>query len=468
MFSLSPSGRWAVPIVAGLVALGVAPPQELSRAEAATPAPVENDFNGDGYADLAIGAPKATVSGHAGAGYVAVVYGGPHGLSAVRRTVVSRSTTGVPGSAATDEGFGTRLSRGDLDGDGYADLVVGNRAGKTDAVILWGGPHGLTGAGARSVPATNTQTGDFDGDGRLDLALFRTRPAMGDDPNGSTASVWKGPFTRSGRHGTETRLDADHLKYYDVRDGATGDVNGDGRDDLALNVYEGDGSYGTRFYTGSPSGLVPQSAPDAVPNTDGGLAFGDLDGDGYDDLAVGAVYDSAVTVAYGSASGLGARDTWKTFTEDTPGVPGTGDSVFRFGQALSAGDVNGDHIDDLAVGIPGKELGYDDNAGAVDVLYGTRSGLTGKGAQSFTQDTPGVPGRAELSDTFGASVALLDINGNGYADLAAAAVGEDGGNGAVWSLRGRPTGIVTDAALVLGPRALGAPYAKAGFGGELE
>ncbi|MFJ9725197.1 FG-GAP and VCBS repeat-containing protein [Streptomyces sp. NPDC101209] len=463
MFSLSVSGRWAVPIVAGLVALGVAPPQEPSRAEAATPTPVRNDFNGDGYADLAIGAVKATVAGHAGAGYVAVLYGGPHGLSASRRAVISRSTTGVPGGAATDEGFGTQLSRGDLDGDGYADLVVGNRAGKTDAVILWGGPHGLSGAGARSVPATNTQTGDFDGDGRLDLALFRTRPARGDDPNGSTAAVWKGPFTRSGRHGTETPLDAGHLKYYDVRDGATGDVNGDGRDDLALSVYEGDGSYGVSFYTGSASGLTSAAAPD----TDGGLAFGDLDGDGYDDLAVGAVNDSAVTVAYGSASGLGPRDTWKTYTEDTPGVPGTGDPVFRLGQALSAGDVNGDHIDDLAVGVPGKEIGYDDSAGAVDVLYGTRSGLTGKGAQSFTQNTPGVPGTAEPGDAFGASVALLDINGNGLADLAAAAVGEDGGNGAVWSLRGRPTGIGTDAALVLGPKAIGAPYAKAAFGGEL-
>jgi hypothetical protein len=467
VFSLSLSGRWAVPVLVGLFALGAAPPQALSRAGAATPAPVRLDFDGDGYADLAIGAPGATVGGAGKAGYVTVMYGGPHGLSTSRRTVISRATNGVPGSPATGEGFGAQLSRGDLDGDGHADLVIGNKAGKTDAVIVWGGPHGLTGAGARSVPATNTQTGDFNGDGRLDLALFRTRPAVGDDPNGSTATVWNGPFTRAGRHGAETALDADHLKYYDVRDGVTGDANGDGRDDLVLGIYEGDGVYGTRYYTGSASGLTPQAAPDTIPNTDGGLAFGDLNGDGYDDIAVGAVYDSAVTVAYGSASGVGPRTTWKTFTEDTPGVPGTNDPVFRFGDSLSAGDINGDGIDDLAVGVPGKELGYDDNAGGVDILYGTRSGLTGRGAQALTQNTPGVPGTAELSDTFGSAVQLLDINGNGYADLAAAAVGEDGGNGAVWDLRGRPTGIVTDAALLFGPKAVGAPYAKAAFGDEL-
>lgn len=462
MFSLSLYGRWAVPVVVGLVALGAAPPQ----AEAATPAPVRLDFDGDGYADLAIGAPGGTVGGAARAGYVTVMYGGPHGLSTSRRTVISRATSGIPGSPANGEGFGRQLSRGDLDGDGHADLVIGNRAGNTDAVIVWGGPHGLTGAGARSVPATNTQTGDFNGDGKLDLALFRTRPAQGDDPNGSTAAVWNGPFTRSGRHGAEKALDADHLKYVDIRDGVTGDVNGDGRDDLVLGIYEGDGMYGTRYYTGSASGLTP-TAPGTAPSDDGGLAFGDLNGDGYDDIAVGSVYDSAVTVAYGSASGVGPRSTWKTFTEDTPGVPGTNDNVFRFGASLSAGDINGDGIDDLAVGVPGKEIGYDDNAGGVDILYGTRSGLTGRGAQGFTQGTPGVPGKVELSDAFGSAVQLLDINGNGYADLAAAAVGEDGGNGAVWELRGRPTGIVTNAVLVFGPKAVGAPYAKAAFGGEL-
>ena len=466
MFSVSLSGRWAIPVVAGLVALGVAPPQDLSRAEAATRAPVREDFNGDGYGDLAVGAPGATVGGQSKAGYVTVVYGGPHGLSAARRTVITRSTNGIPGSATTGEGFGTQLSRGDLDGDGYADLVVGNKAGQTDAVIVWGGPHGLTGAAARTVPATNTQTGDFNGDGKLDLALFRTRPAPGDDPNGSTATVWNGPFTRAGKHGAEASLDADHLKYYDVRDGATGDVNGDGRDDLALSVYCGDGVYCTRFYPGSASGPTVAST-DALPEGDGGIAFGDLDGDGHDDIAVGGTDFAHFTVVYGSGSGLRPRSTWKQFSEDTPGVPGAYDEVDGFGASLSAADITGDGIDDLAIGIPGKELGYDDYAGSMAVLRGSKAGLTGKGAQVFSQDSPGVPGTAELNDHFGSAVELLDINGNGYADLAAAAVGEDG-NGAVWELRGRPTGIVTDAALLFGPKAVGAPYAGAAFGSELD
>lgn len=117
----------------------------------------------------------------------------------------------------------------------------------------------------------------------------------------------------------------------------------------------------------------------------------------------------------------------------------------------------------MAVGAPGENR----FRGVVDVLRGSRSGLTGTGAQAFTQDTKGVPGTAEDNDDFGYTVRLLDINGNGCADLAAAAPKEDSGSGAVWELRGRPTGLVTDAALVFGPRAVGVPYAKAAFGGAL-
>ncbi|MEU2779844.1 FG-GAP repeat protein, partial [Streptomyces sp. NPDC007162] len=83
-------------------------------------------------------------------------------------------------------------------------------------------------------------------------------------------------------------------------------------------------------------------------------------------------------------------------------------------------------------------------------------------------DSPGIPGAAEASDRFGSSVRLLDINGNGFADLSCAAWNEDKSNGAVWELRGRPTGIVPDAAFVFGGKTLGAPYTKAEFGARIK
>ena len=64
-------------------------------------------------------------------------------------------------------------------------------------------------------------------------------------------------------------------------------------------------------------------------------------------------------------------------------------------------DFNSDGADDLAVGVPLDNVGTVVGAGAVNVLYGSATGLTGTGSQLFSQDTPGVPGNAEVDDGFG-------------------------------------------------------------------
>ncbi|NUP40586.1 MAG: VCBS repeat-containing protein, partial [Streptomyces sp.] len=109
--SISRSYRatWAVPVIAGVLVLGGVPALAGSAA-AAAPKTVRDDFNGDGYKDLAIGAPNATVDGRQGAGEVVVMYGGPHGLTKDRRTVISRATSGIPGSPQAGDNFGIQLS----------------------------------------------------------------------------------------------------------------------------------------------------------------------------------------------------------------------------------------------------------------------------------------------------------------------------------------------------------------------
>jgi hypothetical protein len=456
---------WSVPLIAGVLALGGIPALAGSAAAAAPKSvhDVEDDFNGDGYKDLAVGAPIATVGGKQGAGYVTVMYGGPHGLTKDHRTIISRSTSGIPGDPAAGENFGYQLSTGDLDGDGRTDLIIGQASSTRDAVVVWGGQEGLS--GGVSVPAATTQAGDFDGDGKQDLVLFRGGRSPGDDPLGTEATVWRGPLSRAGKPVATQDFGSTKVEPYDVMYAAAGDVNGDGRDDLALTVYLGDGGIGSQFYLAGASGGAFTFA--AAPEGSGQVAFGDVNGDGFEDVVRGVPNESTVTVALGSASGLKPASTWKSYSQDTEGVPGATEEEDRFGDAVAAGDVNGDGYADVAVGAPGEALGDKGGAGMVNVLYGGHDGLTGNAAQGFTQDTDGVPGAAEASDNFGGSVSLLDINGNGYADLAAAAPRENSGDGAVWSLRGRPTGIVTDAAFTFGPVTVGAPSAKAWFGGVL-
>ena len=150
----------------------------------------------------------------------------------------------------------------------------------------------------------------------------------------------------------------------------------------------------------------------------------DFNNDGADDLAVGVPFDNvgtvvgagAVNVLYGSATGLTGTGS-QLFSQDTPGVPGNAEVDDGFGFALTTGDFNGDTFADLAVGAPGEEVGTAPAAGAVNVLYGSATGLTGTGSQLFTQ----VGGAAEAGDEFGAALAAGDFNGDTFAELAAAA-----------------------------------------------
>ena len=174
----------------------------------------------------------------------------------------------------------------------------------------------------------------------------------------------------------------------------------------------------------------------------------DFNNDGADDLAVGVPLDSvgatvgagAVNVLYGSASGLLGTGS-QLLSQETPGVPGVSEADDGFGSALATGDFNHDTFADLVVGAPGEGVGSAVAVGAVNVLYGSASGLTGTGSQLFTQ----VGGAVEAGDEFGFTVAAGDFNGDGSADLAVAAPFEGVGGsvdaGAVSVLPGSPAGL---------------------------
>jgi len=168
---------------------------------------------------------------------------------------------------------------------------------------------------------------------------------------------------------------------------------------------------------------VARAATAAQPTATGSVQA-DFNNDGAADLAVGvpgedvgSISDAgAVNVLYGSAGKLTGTGS-QIFTQDTPGVGSSAEVGDFFGDALATGDFNHDGFADLAVGVPGESIGTIQVAGAVNVLYGSASGLTGIGSQLFTQ----VGSAPETGDGFGFALATGDFNHDGFADLAAGA-----------------------------------------------
>ncbi|MGW7521608.1 hypothetical protein ACWGJ2_39190 [Streptomyces sp. NPDC054796] len=477
----------ALLVTGGLTAWSLAP-QEAHAAERTETKAAAFDINGDNFADLVTGAPGGTVSGQARAGYVAVTYGGEDGIDPDRRTVVSRSTSGVPGSAVAKQGFGATFSKGDLDGDGFGDVVIGSQDEGASSVILWGSASGLTGGTAVDGFGQAPQTGDFDGDGKTDLALFGDPGSYGDDPPAQPANLWKGPVSRAGVPAAKVDfLDESEWNGYDddapgaecatndsCIDGpdsvsgptvgqATGDVNGDGRDDIVTHRYEGDGVWGNGVLLGGAKGFTKSS----VPGYGGAIGVGDVDGDGYDDVVVGDNdATSKVTISFGSASGPSTTRT-QSFDQSLPGFYGAQEDGDRVGSCVAVADVTGDGRAEVALGVSGEDFGGLTDAGGFALLHGTESGVTGTGSQVMHQDTEGVPGVAEDNDAFGAACELLDINGDGHRDLTVSSTAENASAGAVWALRGTADGLTAKSAAALDPDDVGGAVTKALFGSFL-
>lgn len=475
--------RLAVLLAASLTPLALSVP----AAQAAAPA-APFDFNGDGRADLAVGAPGATVGGKAKAGAVSVVYGSSTGLKSSTYQLINQNTAGIPGTAETDDAFGSALASADLNRDGYADLLVGTPGEDVGAdtndgmvAIVWGSKAGLS--GGRELRNDNRRendgygkavaAGDFTGDGLPEVATgstgmfelnfvsgpFRKTGSFGGG-NGGSLSGGSRPFSTS--YGIEYLSSGDVMRRGFPQLIVHGRL--DGTDEAVTALVDGSIGNFNDWLVDLPAGYVS--------------AVGDIDHDGYTDVAVGnhretsadpaGATGGSVTIWYGGPGGHDSHRAPLVITQDTPGVPGAAETGDAFGSAVSLGDINGDRYADLAIGASGESIGTVATSGSVTVLYGSASGLTTEGATSYTQSTAGVPGAAEESDRFGGRTSLLDHTGDRRADLSVAAPGENVGDGAVWALRSTPTGPTTSGATSFGPSMTGVSTAGSpGYGSAL-
>jgi hypothetical protein len=440
---------------------------------AAVRAVVRADFNGDDEADLAIGAPRENdVSG-----VVHVLYGSPSGLSAGGSQLWAQGSSGLGGRAEPFDQFGSALAAGDFDGDGLTDLAVGAYSENDFAgvvQVLYGSPAGLTatgsqvwaqgssGLGGSAEPGDEfglaLAAGDFDNDGQDDLAVG----APGENDFAGAAQVLYGSpgglnaggnqLWTQGHSGIGGRAEALDEFGFAL---AAGDFDGDSAADLAVGALgENDAAGSAQVLYGSSGGLSAtgnqlwtQDSLGIADQAESGdqfgsrVAAGDFNGDGQADLAIGAPRENdargVAHVLYGSPTGLTA-DGSQLWSQNSPGIPGVAEPLGdEFGDALAAGDFNGDGQDDLTVAAGGEN----DGAGVVHVLYGSPSGLTATGNQLWSQDSQGIAGAPEVFDLFGSALAAGDFNGDSQADLGIGAPGENDLAGVAHVLYGTAGGL---------------------------
>ncbi|MEU5955811.1 FG-GAP repeat protein [Streptomyces sp. NPDC047525] len=476
-------GRLAVATAAAAALTGGLLTLSATSAVAAPAAaqPDDADFNGDGAADLATSAAGATVGGKDSAGQVVVTYGGAE----QRHVTYSQNSAGVPGTAEKGDVFGADTAYGDFDGDGYDDLAVGAIGEDVDSdvdggtvQVLWGSPSGLSGGSTIKDPRPTKhdlfggpmEAGDFDGDGKDDLAV-------GASSGAATIDVFDGGIKRTGATGGHYTV----LPPIHSGEGAgpftlhSGDVNGDGKDDLLVNGFSTADDYNANLWLPGSANGVTTSGVQRLPAgyiTD----VGDTDGDGYGDVIIGLTWDEGIdgankggTVYVVKGNANGPYGGSEAITQESPGVPGGSETGDSFGAELDLGDINGDGHLDLVASSPGEDLEGVSDAGAVTVIYGAAdgSGLSTQGSTLYSQDTPGVPNSNEKNDFFGSDVHIDDLNADGRGDVSVGAYGENGSNGALYILDALPDGTLAGTSGVytstVGISATGTPRFGANF-----
>lgn len=421
--------------------------------------PVANagDVNGDGFDDVIVAA-RVFTNGQANEGKVFVYHGSASGL-----------TLGwVQEGNIILANFGTSIaSAGDVNGDGYGDVLVGaptisnshTREGR--AYAFFGSPSGLGNSATWTAEGNASEArfgysvataGDVNGDGFGDIIVGAYGQEDGGIEGGG-AFVYLGAASGLAAVPSWTGEGGQVEANYGLSVATAGDVNGDGFSEVIVGAHffdNGETDEGKAFvYYGSGDGLATTSAWTRL-----GLQFGanfgssvasagDVNGDGYSDVIVsepgfdgGYVDEGRVYVFHGAAAGLATTPAWQTSSFQLESDFGV--------SANTAGDVNGDGYSDIVIGAPGWDSDVEADVGRVYIYYGSAAGIVSFPALMIDGD--------QLSSRFGGPVGTAgDVNGDGFSDVIVGAPYYNNGQqneGRAYVYLGSATGLIASPAWI--------------------
>ncbi|GGM98161.1 hypothetical protein GCM10010967_34970 [Dyadobacter beijingensis] len=384
------------------------------------------DVNGDGYADILIGCQRCDF-GQNNEGGVFIYHGSKDGIG--------NSYASLLESNQVEGWFGTAVaSAGDVNGDGYSDIVIGcytfdnGQVDEGHAFIYQGGAEGV--GTNESVFVTNNKAsaqmglsvasaGDVNGDGYSDVIVGAPTYDNGEASEG-VAFVYKGSATGLNTANYNILQKNQANSYFGGSVASAGDINGDGYDEVIVGAKEytdGHTNEGAAFiYYGSNTGIDQAANPLSIQanknDTDFGYivaGLGDINRDGYADFAIGAP-------AFANTGNIFVY--YGTQNGISAPVTLAGQINSHFGESVSAaGDVNGDGYADVVAGAWGASYG-EQSEGAIYIYHGSAGLMNTNYVKSIESN--------QVDARFGISIASAgDVNGDGYGDIIAGASRHD-------------------------------------------